>query len=158
MFAEARLEAATLRANSEKEHRLFEEGIEQLRQIFSASHNLNNLLERVKDGRLNNAFGTNVSFVDIQISAKVLSSNEALQKTYTVTLFNCTCPAYTKGNPQRLPCKHMVYLAYSLGILQIDRANCRKYFEYSIENATKVAPLPKNKKEAENARNKLSQL
>lgn len=138
---------------------LYKEGLEQLRNVFSPKNiPLNHLLERVNDGKLNSAFGTGVEFTNIEIIADAPPSNKNSTGSYLVTLFDCTCPAYTKGKEKGLPCKHMLYLAYELGILQIDREQCHANFKYSIENATKVAPLPKSKKEAETAKRKLSQL
>lgn len=72
------------------------------------------LHQSIMEGRLLKAFESPPVISNVRISALVKSPND----TYTTTLTNCTCQDY---HFRKHPCKHMLYLYYTLGMLKIDK-------------------------------------
>lgn len=75
---------------------------------------ISDLHQSILEGRLIKAFESPPAISNMKISALLKSPNG----TYTTTLTNCTCQDYHFRNH---PCKHMLYLYYTLGILKIDK-------------------------------------
>ena len=81
------------------------------------------LIDGIKLGKLHKSFDVDRDFLlkNINISAKIYSRNTATKEenSYTVTLTTCTCDDI-KYN--KVPaCKHMLFLARTLGVLQVYR-------------------------------------
>ena len=72
------------------------------------------LHQSILEGRLLKAFESTPIISNVKISALVKSPNG----TYTTTLENCTCQDFHFRNH---PCKHMLYLYYIIGMLQVDK-------------------------------------
>mgnify|MGYP003292839378 CR=1 FL=1 len=72
------------------------------------------LHESILEGRLLKAFEAPPKVSNVKISALVKSPND----TYTTTLTDCTCRDFHFRNH---PCKHMLYLYYILGMVNIDK-------------------------------------
>ena len=72
------------------------------------------LHQSIFEGRLLKAFESPPIISNVKISALVKSPNG----TYTTTLENCTCQDFHFRNH---PCKHMLYLYYIIGMLQVDK-------------------------------------
>ena len=75
---------------------------------------LSKLHQSILEGRLLKAFDAPPEISNVKISALVKSPNG----TYTTTLENCTCQDFRFRNH---PCKHMLYLYYIIGMLQVDK-------------------------------------
>ena len=97
--------------------------------LQSLSHRIYNeisFFNSIKTLRLQNAFNSNLEIENITVSADIQSENSV----YRTTLSNCSCPDYMF---RRKPCKHMLYLAYSLGILQLNKEASSANIETSVE-------------------------
>ena len=81
---------------------------------FAPQCDIAELHQSIMEGRLLKAFETPPKISDVKISAIVKSPNGV----YTTTLKDCTCPDF---HFRKHPCKHMLYLAYLLSMLQIDK-------------------------------------
>ena len=146
-----------LQKTQEEGKALYKTTCDQLREKFSKD--IPKMLDRVIEGRLNNAFDSNLSIENF--TTEFPSSDKT--KTYTTTLTSCTCPDYIgvppnyKKNP--LPCKHMLYLAYTLGVLQLNQTETQEKYWISVqrisENAEKIKELEKQIKKLEKKRNTL---
>ena len=100
-----------------------------LRAVIAENISIRELYDSVMDGRLRNAFNTELSIRKIDVTASIKST----ENVYTVTPCSCTCPDFEKRGK---PCKHMLFLAYSLGVLQA-------YPEHIDEAMEKLAKIPK---------------
>lgn len=81
---------------------------------FNKLCDLDSYNKSILNGRLNNAFNAQLLIKEINISAEIQSAGNK----YRVTLDGCTCKDFQY---KKEPCKHMLYLAYLLGLLQIDQ-------------------------------------
>lgn len=81
---------------------------------FNKLCDLDSYNKSILNGRLNNAFNAELLIKEINISAEIQSA----ENEYHVTLTGCTCKDF---QCRKEPCKHMLYLAYLLGLLQIDQ-------------------------------------
>ena len=121
---------------------LYREGLDQLKFVLSApTVPLEGLLRRVNDGKLNDAFESQLRLININITADVESSKKNATDVYRVSLNGCECEDFKF---RKQPCKHMVYLAYELGVLQINQNYCRRHFQPTIEKASNSATLLKS--------------
>ena len=133
-----------LKKAQEEGEALYKATCDQLREKFSDE--IPKMLDSVMTGRLNNAFDSKLS---IESFTTEFPSSDAT-KTYTTTLTSCTCPdytgvpPYTKKNP--LPCKHMLYLAYTLGVLQLNQNETQAKYWVSVQ---RVNEKVKERKELE---------
>ena len=98
-----------------------------------------NLLEGIKKGRLHNSLTEykDFCFKDLNVSAVIHSRDTKTKKenSYRVSLLECNCPDY-KIN--KVPaCKHMLFLALSLGILQVYHELHREEFAQVRDEAEK---------------------
>ena len=100
-----------------------------LRAVIAENRSVRSMYDSVMDGRLRNAFNTELSIRKIDVIAEIKST----ENIYTVTLCSCTCPDFEKRGK---PCKHMLFLAYSLGVLQA-------YPEHIDESLEKLAKFAK---------------
>ena len=72
--------------------------------------------ERVSDKRFHRALFENIGFFShVSISAQIHSD---LTSFYKTSLADCNCPDFRKTNR---PCKHMLYLAFHVGVLSIKK-------------------------------------
>ena len=97
------------------------------------------LIDGTKLGKLHKSFDVDRDFyfTDINVTAEMLSRDidTKEEKCYTVTLSDCTCPDF-KIN--KVPaCKHMLFLARTLGVLQIHRELHREEFAQIRDEAEK---------------------
>jgi hypothetical protein len=100
-----------------------------LRAVIAEKTSVRAMYDSIMDGRLRNAFQTELSICNIDVTAEIKST----EKIYTVTPCSCTCPDFEKRGK---PCKHMLFLAYSLGVLQA-------YPEHVDEALEKLAKFAK---------------
>lgn len=98
-----------------------------VKKIAKGLYNIRDYYSSIENHRLLNAFNTPLSILSYSnISADILSSDS----TYNgVTLTECTCEDFRRRHK---PCKHMLYLAYSLGLLDLNREQNEKEYQYSI--------------------------
>ena len=99
------------------------------------------MYKKIIDGKLNNAFKTDLSIDRLYpIKANVRSGDHL----YTnVTLSSCSCKDFEFGHGD--PCKHMLFLAYNLGILQIAREEQEKAFKKIMSQVNKNKSVKNSK-------------
>jgi len=104
----------------------------ELVQPLKNTCDYNAYIKSIKNGILNNAFNNPPVIEDIGICAIIKSSSSDI--SYITTLTDCTCKYHTK---QSKICKHSLYLAYLLGLLQIDQKDhCN--FTYEINRLANI--------------------
>lgn len=134
-----------LQKTQEEGKALYKTTCVQLREKFS--EDVPKMLDSVITGRLNNAFDSNLSIENF--TTEFPSSDKT--KTYTTTLTSCNCK--DRGN-RHAPCKHMLYLAYTLGVLQINQTETQAKYWISVqrinENAEKIKEQEKQIKKNKN--------
>ncbi len=109
------IDQAADKAEADKLEKRRTEIIQAIARSAITSAELDLLYEGIENGRLINAFADNLSIIDLDITAKIPSATE-FGKIYQTSLTTCDCPDRKKHN---YPCKHSLFLAYSLGVLQI---------------------------------------
>ena len=109
-------------------------------------YDLSKFFKSVSTGRLDNAFISNIqiSSVDsLNIKAKIKSNGNE----YTTTLTSCTCPDY-KFNGVHV-CKHMLFLMYSMGFLQLQEDKLERSYligrEYNERTLKDIQTILKKK-------------
>lgn len=103
--------------------------LKEFKNAIADDISLSRLVKSVENGALSRAFAVDNSSIRIRklksfnVSAEVISKriDGSDGGPYEVTLKSCQCDNFVKRHG-KLPCKHMVYLAYALGILQQDVA------------------------------------
>ena len=78
------------------------------------------IFQSICNNRLNNAFDTDLYIRNLNISAEIGSGDHYYEG---VTLTKCECDDFKHT---KSPCKHMLFLIYSLGVLQMYKEECYK--------------------------------
>ena len=104
-----------------------------VRQTFKREYNIDSFFDSITANRLNNAFNSNLIINNLNFSATVRSGNNK----YNVSLTSCSCKDFTINNRKNgaysRPCKHIIYLAYSLNLLQNYHQECNSYIISNLE-------------------------
>lgn len=79
-----------------------------------------------ENGKINKAFESDLSIWDFQVSAQIKSGDNV----YNVSLTHCECKDF---EIHRKPCKHILFLAYTLGVLQTNQERCTRHKETLVE-------------------------
>lgn len=157
-------EKAEFEKKQKEQQALYQKALENLQFIFYDQYDISKMLDAVAEGRLNNAFGSNLSFAHIDVEAFIQSIHEdGTQQTYKVSLSECDCEYFKK---QHLPCKHMLFLAYSLAVLQVNSEKLATTQQISIqkicENAQIISKqefqIKKNEKKLDNILKKIKKI
>ncbi len=99
-----------------------------VKKIAKQLYNVHDYYASIENHRLLNAFNTPLSIISYSnISADILSSDSIYNG---VTLKGCTCEDFRR---RHMPCKHMLYLAYSLGLLDLNREQNERESQFSIK-------------------------
>ena len=85
---------------------------------------------------LQHAFDNHPQVLKLDIYARIHSATS--DRIYRTTLNECSCPDH---NIRHRPCKHMLYLAYLFGLLQIDQKAQREATEIYNELGVEIAEL-----------------
>ena len=143
-------EKIALASEKDKLEKAIEFSKEQLSLLPIDKHcNIEEMYNSVVSGRLNNAFDSNLSLADLKITCRIRSED----KYYKTSLSECSCIDY---QTRRSPCKHMLFLAYNLGILQINRKHGEESADRVIEMLNEdSAKLRKLKKQISSAEKKI---
>ncbi len=137
-------EKAEFEKKQKEAQKLHKQALDNLNFVFFNTYNVSQNLERVVDGRLLNAFDSNLSFLHFDVDSLIRSIHtDGTEKNYSVTLTQCNCDDFKAS--QR-PCKHMLFLAYHVGALQINRVECERYYDISVEKINKNAKRIKAQK------------
>ena len=107
---------------------------ETIRKTFKNEYKIESFFDSITSNKLNSAINSNLLISDIAFSCKIKSVND----TYTVSLSECSCP-YFRHNRASTPCKHMVYFAYSLGLLQFNQKEIEKHTSTTIEKLSELS-------------------
>lgn len=98
------------------------------------------IFQSITNGRMNNAFDTDLYIKNLDITAEI-GSGDHYYKGVTLTKCECEDFKHTKS-----PCKHMLFLIYSLGVLQMYKEECYKRDNWIQD----IYALQGQKKELEN--------
>lgn len=104
--------------------------------LLDKEYDLDEMYLSVANGKLNAIFspyGDKLKLSHYEISA--LIQDAGLYSTpshtfYHTTLRSCDCEEFATT---KKPCKHILYLAYTLGVLQTNQENCKKHCENACE-------------------------
>lgn len=148
-----------LRINAlEQAHSIFENqrfsSLKILKKAASQNLDIYQILNSIRNGRLNNSFDTNLYVKKLEIKAEIGSENHYYKN---VTFTSCSCPDFEKNHQ---PCKHMIFLIYSLGILQLYRDECFKrdlWIQDICTLQSQKKDLEEKIKRAKNTKKKLEQ-
>lgn len=110
--------------------------IEILTQNLSHAFNdyeiLNKYYRSVNSGKLESAFNTDLSVSKIlkfDIEAEIVSKGKKETNKYNTTFESCTCEDYKyRCHKDNTVCKHMLYLMYSFGVLQLQPERLKASF------------------------------
>ncbi len=123
-----------------------------IRRAFREQYNIRSFFDRITTNRLNTAINSDIFLTNVQFSANIHSKT----KIYHVTLTNCTCDDFKNKHK---PCKHILYFAYSLGLLQFNNQECEEYTKSSIKKLNSIIQEKTDlEKKIKNARNIIKQL
>lgn len=97
--------------------------IRDINSQFKTHYDTDSFFEAITQNRLNNALRSNL---DIKtLSVEMFSPRSG--QMYTVSLSSCNCKDYSgrlkNNNSPPFPCKHMLYLAYTLDLLRYCQKN-----------------------------------
>ncbi len=96
------------------------------------------LQQHVLDNRFFNAYNERPEIHELKFEAQIKSSNG--EEIYYTTLGSCTCKDF-KYNRKGKPCKHILYLAYVIGLLQINQKMEESNIQKIASNIKKVQDL-----------------
>lgn len=158
--AEVDEKTSCIKAENEKlrsEMKIFKDhnpaALRYLKKAASNRQDIDGIFKSICNGRLNTLFDTNLYIKDLNITSSVGSGDHYYDN---VTLTECSCPDFRRTH---LPCKHMLYLIYSLGILQLYRDECYKrdpWIQEITTLQTQKKDLQKNVKNAQRHKNQLN--
>ncbi len=114
--------------------------------VLDEKYDLNSFFESIGTSRFEKAMLENIEMHDMKITAEfVPQSDKKATENYKTTLYECTCKDY-KNN--KLPCKHMLHLAYSIGALQMKSKKFEATKKFLLE---KIKEKAKEKEELESS-------
>lgn len=109
---------------------------------LSEEKNISKIINAINSGRLANAFDEDLATLtleDLKITAIIKSNKKDPQKNgkYKVDLsaWSCTCEDIVKRKAQM--CKHQLYAAYSIGLLQSLRNEDKKLVQALVDQTKK---------------------
>ena len=100
---------------------------------LSSCYNIADFFDSINNGRLNNAFNSSLTVKNLFFSADIHSSGNVYRNT---TLRECDCEDFSRT---KKPCKHMLFLAYTLGLLQMNREMIEKRHSASLKKLSNIA-------------------
>lgn len=104
-------------------------------------YNAKNVIESIDNNRLSGAFNTNMSVKSLTVFSTIYSESK---NQYTTTLTSCTCKDFEIHHK---PCKHMLFLAYNIGLLQINQKTYSKIQNMIYEEQYESQKLDVRKRE-----------
>lgn len=103
-----------------------------LSHAFNDYEVLNKYYRGVTKGKLENAFSTNLTISKIlkfDLEAEIISKSDKKISKYNTTFESCTCEDYKfRCQKEGTVCKHMLYLMYSFGVLQLQPERLKASF------------------------------
>ena len=115
-------------------------------ETIEKEYNLEGLYSSVEAGRWANAYESELLLTNLSVSSVVVSN----ENEYNTTLKSCTC---TDFQTRHMPCKHMLHLACSLGVLLLNNERAKKS-ESNLEET--IISLSKEKQNLQNGVNRLN--
>lgn len=88
-------------------------------KVLKSKYDFDRFFESAESGRLDSALAETVRMNSIEFYAEFEPHSDPTADIYQTTLNGCTCKDY-KFSKKKNPCKHMLYLAYSIGALQLN--------------------------------------
>lgn len=94
--------------------------------FYDKSNKIKQLYAKMDVGRLCRAFDPTLCFIEAEY--KIAHEGDSYSEAYTTTLTSCSCDDFKKNTKGNKPCKHMIFLAYNLGNMFINKEETDKYF------------------------------
>jgi len=88
-------------------------------KVLKNKYDFDRFFESAESGRLDSALAETVHMNSIEFYAEFEPHSDKTTDKYETSLNGCTCKDY-KSSRDKKPCKHMLYLAYSIGALQLN--------------------------------------
>jgi len=101
-------------------------------QAIEGNCNFNDIFNSLYRGKLFSAFDTDLQLKSLFVEADIRSGDHYY---LSVTLDHCGCKDF---QIHKQPCKHMLYLAYILGILQTDKNRLNKLHGFTLNQVNKL--------------------
>lgn len=106
-------------------------------RAFNNFEALNKYYRGIANGRLENAFNTDLTISKISkfnLEAEIISKGEKETNKYNTTFESCDCEDYIhRCKKNGTACKHMLFLIYSFGILQLQPERLKNSFKVGQE-------------------------
>ena len=102
-----------------------------IRNTFRKNYNIYSFFDSITTNRLNNAINSDLSILNSKFACDMRSDNNV----YHITLTSCTCDDFIHRHS---PCKHILFFAYSLGLLQFNEKEIDKYTKISMEKLNRI--------------------
>lgn len=94
-------------------------------KVLKNKYDFDRFFESAESGRFDSALADTIQMKSIEFYAEFEPHSDPTADIYETTLNGCTCKDYKFGKEKR-PCKHMLYLAYSVGALQLNTEKFEK--------------------------------
>ncbi len=94
-------------------------------KVLKNKYDFDRFFESAESGRLDSALADTVHMNSIEFYAEFEPHSDKTADKYETSLNGCTCKDY-KFSKDKKPCKHMLYLAYSIGALQLNAEKFEK--------------------------------
>lgn len=109
------------------------------KKLLDKEYDLNEMYLCSANGRLGEALISNLQIEDYSLSATIKKENLFLPshpEIYHTSLRECDCDEFKNT---RMPCKHIIFLAYTHGILQTNQENCKNHKDSLIEELAELS-------------------
>ena len=93
--------------------------------MLKSKYDFDMFFESAESGRLDSALADTIQMKSIDFYAEFEPHSDPTADIYQTNLNGCTCKDY-KFSKEKRPCKHMLYLAYSVGALQLNAEKFEK--------------------------------
>ncbi len=103
-----------------------------VKSTLNSMYNFDSMYLSSAAGRLNNAFDSNLEIKEFTVAATIKSGDHFYKN---VRLDHCDCKDFQIN---RTPCKHILFLAYTTGVLQTNQELCQKHKDTLVESVIKL--------------------
>lgn len=109
------------------------------KKLLDKEYNLNEMYLSSASGRLGESLTSNLQIENYSLSATIKKVNRfstSYSEIHHTSLRECDCNEFKNT---RTPCKHIIFLAYTHGILQTNQENCKSHKDSLIEELAELS-------------------
>ena len=111
-----------------------EELTKKYSSMFAGYPTIDAFFQQICEKRFHKALVDNISFGEkINFNCRIVSDG----KSYQTSLSSCTCQDFTY---RHVPCKHMMFIAYNVGVLLLNRERMERNLKIYIEELHSTKP------------------